>query len=57
MRRVASLLIVIVCISCVAAFQAGSDGVDHDDAIRQAILKVHKEMTDAGPNVDRIHLS
>ncbi len=52
MRKAASLLIALVCISCVAAFQAGSDPVDHDTVIRQSILKVHQEMTEAGPDVD-----
>ena len=53
MLKAGSLLIALACISGVAAFQAGSDSVDHDEAIRQAILKVHKAMTDTGPDVDR----
>ena len=46
------IVLTLVCMTCVAAFQAGSGSVDHEDAIKQAVLKVHQQMTDAGLDVD-----
>jgi len=39
-------------VTCVVAFQASSDSVKNDEAIKQAVLKVHQQMADTGLDID-----
>ena len=52
MRKIV-ILLTLFCVSCVVAFQARSESVSNEDSIKQAVLKVHQQMTDAGPDVDK----
>jgi hypothetical protein len=53
MRKTAIVLSILVCVTCVVAFQASHASADSEAAIKQAVLKVHQAMTDSGPDVDR----
>ena len=47
------LLLVLVGVTSVAAYQHRSHSSDRHESIKQAVLKVHEEMTNAGQDVDK----
>ena len=51
MRKII-ILLTCVCVTCVVAFQASQGAANNDAAIKQAVLKVHQQMTDSGLDVD-----
>lgn len=51
--RKSVILLALFCVSCVVAFQSRSDSVRNEESVKQAVLKVHQQMTDSGLNVDK----